>query len=99
MKKKKQKNPHKTEQEIHAWLQKADLAKLEVPLVPTQFKGLKPTDWDQFYEEMQVTRPISLRLPVYFIHRLKQQALKRGIAYQTLIRLWIGEKLTTSGYF
>ena len=85
----------KTEQEIHDWLEKTDLTSANGKFQRTAFKNVKPTDWDDLYEKMQESRPISLRLPVYFIHRLKLKALEKGIAYQTLIRLWIGEKLKT----
>lgn len=91
--KKSSKKKKATENEIHEWLEKGDLTKIGAKFKKAAFKNILPTDWDALYEQMQESRPISLRLPVYFIHRLKQKALEKGIAYQTLIRLWIGEKL------
>lgn len=82
-----------TESEIHEWLEEKDLTSIKAKFGRVAFKNVRPTDWDAVYEKMQESRPISLRLPVYFIQRLKQRALAKGIAYQTLIRLWIGEKL------
>ncbi|OGQ05248.1 MAG: hypothetical protein A2W61_04315 [Deltaproteobacteria bacterium RIFCSPLOWO2_01_44_7] len=97
MKKNLRKKKKQTEQDIHEWLEKTDLRGVKAKFRRQVFKNVKPTDWDGLYDEMQESRPISLRLPVYFIHRLKQRALEKGIAYQTLIRLWIGEKLKKAG--
>jgi predicted DNA binding CopG/RHH family protein len=41
------------------------------------------------------TRPINLRLPVDMIEALKQEALQRSLPYQTLIRMWLKERLDT----
>ena len=38
-------------------------------------------------------KPISLRLPPETIAAAKQVARDKGIAYQTLLRLWISERL------
>lgn len=89
----KRKRKHYSEAEMDEWLEKTDLSKLKAKFRPAVFENIKPTDWDVLYEKMQESRPISIRLPIHFIHRLKQRALEKGIAYQTLIRLWIGEKL------
>jgi len=89
----KKSNKKTTENEIDEWLEKTDLTSIKTKFKRTTFKNVKSTDWDSLYKKMQQSRPISIRLPVYFIHRLKQRAMEKGIAYQTLIRLWIGEKL------
>ncbi len=47
----------------------------------------------ELYEEFQKSKPINIRLPLRVINRLKQVAIEKGIAYQTLIRLWIVERL------
>ena len=38
------------------------------------------------------TRSISLRLPVSLLERLKIEANKRDIPYQSLIKAWLAEK-------
>ena len=38
------------------------------------------------------TRSISLRLPVALLERLKIEANKRDVPYQSLIKIWLGEK-------
>ncbi len=39
------------------------------------------------------TKPVNLRLPVDMIGRLKGEAERRAIPYQTLIRMWLKERL------
>ena len=39
------------------------------------------------------TKPINLRLPVDMIDRLKDEAARRALPYQTLIRMWLKERL------
>lgn len=90
---------HKTEDEheIAKWLDKADLSSLvgHVHFKKTKFKDLEPTDWDRLYNEYQKSKPISLRLPVWVISQLKRVTIQTGLAYQTLLRLWIVERLKT----
>lgn len=83
---------------IDRWLKGADLARLSPKLKfqRASFTHLKPTDWGRLYEDFQRSKPISIRLPVRIIDKLKQVSLQKGIAYQTLIRLWVTEKLQTS---
>ena len=38
------------------------------------------------------TRSISLRLPVSLLERLKMEANKRDVPYQSLIKTWLAEK-------
>lgn len=49
---------------------------------PAQFPNLKPS-----------TRAISLRLPVSLLERIKVEANKRDVPYQSLIKVWLAEKL------
>lgn len=71
-----------------------DLSKKNYPFKPAYFKNLKKTDWDEFYDENQkASVPVSLRLPKFFITKIKQKAVESGIPYQTMIRLWIAERL------
>ena len=39
------------------------------------------------------TKPVTLRLPVDMIEQLKEDAAKRSLPYQTLIRMWLQERL------
>jgi predicted DNA binding CopG/RHH family protein len=39
------------------------------------------------------TKPVNLRLPVDMIEELKTTASRRALPYQTLIRMWLREKL------
>ena len=50
---------------------------------------------DEVVEATRVgrTRPITMRLPVVMIEALKQEANARAIPYQTLIRMWLKERL------
>ena len=47
------------------------------------FPSLKPT-----------TRSISLRLPVRMLERIKAEANSREVPYQSLIKIWLEEKLS-----
>ncbi len=49
-----------------------------------RFPNLKPS-----------TRSISLRLPLHMLERLKVEANKRDVPYQSLIKIWLDEKLST----
>ena len=39
------------------------------------------------------TKPVNLRLPVDMIDQLKREAARRAIPYQTLMRMWLKERL------
>ncbi len=47
-----------------------------------RFPNLKPS-----------TRSISLRLPEPMLERIRQEANRRDMPYQSLIRMWLAEKL------
>ena len=47
------------------------------------FPNLKPT-----------TKSISLRLPVRMLERIKAEANARDVPYQSLIKIWLAEKLS-----
>ncbi len=89
------KNKKISEASIDQWLHKADIGKIQgnAHFQKTSFLHIKPTDWNKLYEEFQKSKPINIRLPLRIINRLKQVAIEKGIAYQTLIRLWIVERL------
>lgn len=48
-----------------------------------RFPNLKPS-----------TQTISLRLPTSLLERIKVEANKRDIPYQSLIKMWLSEKTT-----
>ena len=39
------------------------------------------------------TKPISLRLPVGLLEKIKTEANKRDVPYQSLIKIWLAEKV------
>ena len=57
--------------------------------------------WDTVEEPDEVvppmpirrTGPVNLRLPVDMIDALKGEATRRGLAYHTLIHMWLKERL------
>jgi predicted DNA binding CopG/RHH family protein len=49
--------------------------------MPTRFPNLKPS-----------TKSISLRLPVALLERIKMEANRRDVPYQSLIKIWLQEK-------
>jgi predicted DNA binding CopG/RHH family protein len=50
---------------------------------PVRFPNLKPS-----------TQSISLRLPTSLLHKIKIEANRRGVPYQSLIKVWLAEKAT-----
>ena len=50
-----------------------------------RFTNLKPS-----------TKAISLRLPVDLLERIKTAANKRDVPYQSMIKLWLAEKIDTA---
>ncbi len=49
-----------------------------------RFPNLKPS-----------TKPISLRLPVGLLEKIKTEANKRDVPYQSLIKVWLSEKVAS----
>ena len=43
------------------------------------------------------TKPVNLRLPVTMIESLRDEARRRALPYQTLIRMWLKERLDAEG--
>lgn len=78
-----------SEAETHRWLKGVDLGKFasRQKFKQTTFPSLRPTNWHKLYEDFQRTRPISIRLPVRVLDKLKQISLQKGIGYQALIQL------------
>lgn len=52
---------------------------------------------DERVDSLQVrrTKPINLRLPIDMIDALKREAARRSLPYQTLMRMWLQERLDT----
>jgi predicted DNA binding CopG/RHH family protein len=50
--------------------------------IPARFPNLKPS-----------TTAISLRLPVSLLEQIKIAANKRDVPYQSLIKMWLAEKV------
>lgn len=70
----------KNEDEERDFWAKLDLSEYYEPedLEPVSFPNLKPT-----------SRPISIRLPVYLINRIKEKANKIAVPYQSLMKQWL----------
>ena len=51
----------------------------------TVFANLRPS-----------TQSISLRLPLHMLERIKVEANKRDVPYQSLIKIWLEEKLSSA---
>ena len=74
----------KNEDEERKFWWNLDLSEYYEPsdLEQVSFPNLKPT-----------TRPISIRLPVYMVNRLKEKANAINIPYQSLIKQYITQGL------
>jgi predicted DNA binding CopG/RHH family protein len=46
-------------------------------------------------QKVRRTGPVTLRLPLDLIESLKQEAEKQGVAYQTVIRMWLDERVAS----
>lgn len=44
-------------------------------------------------QKVRRTAPVTLRLPIDLIEALKQEAERTGFAYQSVIRIWLEERL------
>jgi len=56
-------------------------------------------DWSKarvarFPKVKLTTQAISLRLPVSLLERIKLEANKRDVPYQSLIKVWLAEKIS-----
>ncbi|MEX0853505.1 MAG: BrnA antitoxin family protein [Bauldia sp.] len=50
--------------------------------------------WVQFPNLKPSTTSISLRLPISILERIKVEANKRDVPYQSLIKTWLAEKVS-----
>lgn len=77
----------KNEDEEREFWNTIDLSEYYTPadLEPVSFPNLKPT-----------TRPVSIRIPVYLLNQLKEQANSINIPYQSLIKQYIKKGLASN---
>ncbi len=87
MKKKLRLPKFKNEDEERKFWYKLDLSKHyeAKDLEEVSFPNLKPT-----------TRPISIRVPEYLLNRVKEEANKLNIPYQSLIKQYIHKGIMTA---
>lgn len=76
----------KNESEEREFWSKVDLSEYFVPedFEQVSFPNLKPT-----------TRPVSIRIPVYILNRVKERANETNVPYQSLIKEYIRKGVTT----
>ncbi len=92
----KKKVPHfKDEAAADRWLQKADLTQYFTgnDFERVRFEKLEKKLVEESYQLAQKSQPVTLRLPVSLIQRLKWLAMRKGMAYQTMARLLLHEKV------
>ncbi len=76
------------------------MAKTKVAETKSEARGsYKVVDWSKANRVClpnlkPSTRRISLRLPVHTLERIKAAANARDVPYQSLIKVWLEEKLT-----
>ena len=58
-----------------------------------EYVDYSKTEQASFPDLHPTTKSISIRLPVYLMNRLKEIANKRDIPYQSLIKLYLSEKV------
>jgi predicted DNA binding CopG/RHH family protein len=60
---------------------------------PDYWEDVGTTDEKVEPATVRRTKPVNLRLPIEMIGALKGEAERRSIPYQTLIRMWLKERL------
>lgn len=85
----------KTEEEVDRWLQRADLTDYFTgeEFQRIRFSRLERKLVDESYAQSLKSQPVTLRLPQGLVQKLKLAAIKKGIAYQTLARLLLQERV------
>jgi len=81
----------KTEEEARFW-DEHDNTEFITDLEPVDIK-VSPELENEILNKRELKKPITLRLEPYQIDAVKKIAVKRGLPYQTLIRMWINEKI------
>lgn len=59
--------------------------------------SVSPELEEKILKERELKKPVTLRLAPYQIDAVKKIAIKKGLPYQTLIRMWIKERIKTEG--
>lgn len=95
---KKQIPPLDTEKQVDDWLQKADLTDYfsGEEFSKVRFEKLEKKLVDEAYEEALKTQPVTLRLSLALIQKLKLLAIQKGLAYQTLAKILLQEQVNKS---
>lgn len=85
----------KTEEDLDRWLQKADLTQYFTgeEFEKIRFAKLEKKLIEESYDKALKSQPVTLRLPQSLIQKLKLAAMRQGIAYQTLARMVLQEKV------
>ena len=85
----------KSETAVDHWLQKADLTEYFTgdEFHKVRFAKLEKKLVDEAYEKSLQSQPVTIRLPRGLIQKLKLAALKKGLAYQTLARILLQERV------
>lgn len=85
----------KTEEDVDRWLQKSDLTEYFTgdEFEKVRFAKLEKKLIEESYAKSLGSQPVTLRLPQTLIQKLKLAAMQKGIAYQTLARLMLQEKV------
>lgn len=79
----------KDDEAVDRWLQKADLTEYFKgdEFQKTRFTRLETKLVNEAYDKELKSQPVTLRLPLTLIMKLKLLAIKKGVAYQTLAKL------------
>ena len=85
----------KTEEDVDRWVQKADLTQYFTghEFEKVRFAKLEKKLVDESYDRTLKSQPVTFRLPKTLIQKLKLAAMKQGLAYQTLARMMLQERV------
>lgn len=81
------------EEEVRFWDEHDSMEFIE-ELEPVEIE-LSPELEDKILSKRELKKPITLRLKPSQIEAVKKIAVKKGLPYQTLIGMWITEKIQT----
>jgi predicted DNA binding CopG/RHH family protein len=62
----------------------------------TEYLDWSKAQWVRFPNLKPSTTSISLRLPIGLLDRIKVEANQRDVPYQSLIKMWLAEKVERS---
>lgn len=84
----------KSEKEEAVFWDEHDTAEMIDELEPVDVQ-IMPELKDRILRKKELKKPVTLRLAPSQIDAVKKIAAKKGLSYQTLIRLWITEKINS----